>query len=118
MSFALNVAFNRAEEKWIVRLDGKLDAVTSPLLEKKLHEELPKKGKVLLAMDFSRVDYLSSAGMRLLLALVKRIKSEGGKVVFFGFLDEVMEIVRLAGFERLLAIYPGEAQALQALTSP
>jgi anti-anti-sigma factor len=115
MSFALNVAFSRSEEKWIIRLEGKLDALTSPLMEKRLQEELPKKGKLLLAVDFTRVDYLSSAGMRLLLALVKRVRAEGGKVVFFGFLDEVMEIIRLAGFERLLPIYSTEPQALEAL---
>ena len=114
MSFALNVAVSRVEEKWVIRLDGKLDALTSPLLEKRLQKELPQ-GKVLLALDFTRVDYLSSAGMRLLLALVKRIRAEGGKIVFFGFIDEVMEIIRLAGFERLLPIQPDEAKALQAL---
>ena len=117
MSFALNVAFNRSDDKWIIRLDGKLDALTSPLLEKKFHEQLPQKGKVLVALDFTRVDYLSSAGMRLLLAFVKRIRAEGGKVVFFGFLDEVLEIIRLAGFEGLLPIFPTEPQALTALSS-
>lgn len=109
------VQFNIKEdkEKKIVCLEGKMDALSTPHLEEKLLPLLENERKVLL--DFSKVDYLNSAGMRLLLLLTKRLKVKGGAVVFFGMNGELSEMIKMAGFEKILHIYPNEGAALKAV---
>ncbi len=90
-----------------------MDALSTSHLEKKLLPLLENGQKILL--DFSKVDYLNSAGMRLLLSLTKKLKVKGGAIVFFGMNGEVSEIIKVAGFEKVLPIYPSEGAALQAV---
>jgi anti-anti-sigma factor len=114
MTLNLNISLEEQPKYKIVRLEGRLDANTTPALEQKLAKlfELPEQSVI---MDFSKVDYLSSAGMRLLLSATKKIKARGGKLVFCGMGEEVMEIVKMAGFERILTIRSTEEEALKAL---
>lgn len=98
----------------IVRVEGRLDATTVPVLEKKL-SQLIEAGHKKILVDFGRIDYLSSAGMRLLLSVTKKIKSKEGKIVMCAMNDDVMEIIKMAGFERILNIYPTEKEAIAAL---
>jgi len=98
---------------YIVLIQGRIDATTTPTVEKKLAKLYDVVEK--LAIDFSEVDYLSSAGMRLLLALSKRMSAKGGKIAFYGMTDEVLEIIRMAGFERILNIFSKKSEALKSL---
>jgi anti-sigma B factor antagonist/stage II sporulation protein AA (anti-sigma F factor antagonist) len=114
MSFGLTVSIEEQGRRKLVRLEGRVDANTTPTLEKKLSKIL-SESKQRVLIDFSRVDYLSSAGMRLLLSATKKISAQGGKLVFCGMSEDVMEIIRMAGFDKILAIYPTELEALKAL---
>ena len=114
MSVGLQVEIEDNGSSSIVRLAGRLDATTSPGLESKTAELMNKQGaKVLL--DFARVDYLSSAGMRFLLSATKKINSAGGIVLLCSLSEDVMEIIKMAGFERILKIFPTEAEALKSM---
>lgn len=95
----------------LFRLDGRLDATSSPQLETKITQQIDGGHKKIL-LDFGRVDYLSSAGMRLLLSLTRRLSKEEGKLALCTITDDVMEIVKVAGFEKILNIYPTEREAL------
>ena len=112
MPINLNVVEEVKDDRVVLRLEGRLDASSSPVLEGKLQELIGNKFKILV--DFSKVDYLSSAGMRLLLASTKKIKSTKGKLIFFSINDEVMEIIKMAGFERILNICINEQEAQNA----
>ncbi len=90
-----------------------MDAVSSPLLEKKLHSLMEEKHFTLL-LDFTRIDYLSSAGLRLLLSFSKKLKAKGGSLILFSLSEDVVEVIKMAGFERILKIYPTERQALSS----
>lgn len=112
MSVSLNVVEEAKDTHTILRLEGRLDASSAPILEGKLGEHIKENGKLLV--DFSKVDYLSSAGMRLLLSATKKMKAVTGKLIFFSINDEVMEIIRMAGFERILSISSNEMEAVNA----
>lgn len=114
MALGLNVSFDQQPKRTLVRLEGRLDATTTPQLEKKILSFIEKEKQKLL-IDFSKIDYLSSAGMRLLLSATKKIKAHGGKLVFSAMNDEVMQIVKMAGFDKILEIYSTESEALKAL---
>jgi len=94
----------------ILRLEGRLDATTSIQLENVINDVMGG-GKVKLLLDFSGIEYLSSAGMRVLLSMTKRLKGMEGYLKLFAVHDDVMEIIRLAGFESILQIYGDEGAA-------
>ncbi len=110
----LTISFEEKPKYTTVRLEGRLDAATTPALEQKLSKLFSLEQQSVI-IDFSKVDYLSSAGLRLLLSATKKIKARGGKLVFCSMGDEVMEIVKMAGFERILTICSNEQEALSAL---
>lgn len=114
MGVGLQIQEEEREGKKILRIAGKIDASSAPILEKQINSLLESDLKKLL-LDFTRVEYLSSAGMRLLLSATKKLKAREGRVVICGMNREVMEIIKMAGFERILHIYPSEQKALEAL---
>lgn len=112
MSVDLEILLEEIEGKAIVRVSGRLDAASSPILEKKINQLIGDERDVLL-LDFSQVEYLSSAGMRLLLSATKRLKEKNGFLVLFSLGEEAMEIIKMAGFEHILNICSTEQQALR-----
>lgn len=112
MSVGLHIELEEIDRKIVLRLDGRLDAATSPVLERKI-DALVGENHTCLLLDFLRVEYLSSAGMRLLLAVAKKLKVKKGGLVLFSVGEEVMDILKLAGFEKILQIYESEQDALQ-----
>lgn len=97
----------------ILRCEGRLDATTAPRLEDEINALLDQE-RIKIMIDFTRIDYLSSAGMRLLLSMTKRLKAKKGKLSIFALHDEVSEIIHMAGFEKVLAIYGSQEEATQA----
>ena len=112
MHLGLNIDMDQIEGKIILRLDGRLDTNTSPVLEKKINS-LVSDNHPNIILDFSKIDYLSSAGMRLLLSETKKLKAKKGNLVIFSLHDDVMEIIKMAGFERIINIAGREADALK-----
>lgn len=112
MSVGLHIELEEIDRKIILRLDGRLDAATSSVLERKI-DALIEENHIYLLLDFLKVDYLSSAGMRLLLAIAKKLKKKKGALLLFSVGEEVMDILKLAGFEKILQIYESEQDALQ-----
>lgn len=97
----------------ILRIGGRLDAASSPLLERQVNTYIDS-GNMKLLLNFEHVEYLSSAGMRLLLSVGKKLKSKAGKMVIAAVSSEVMDVIKMAGFDHILNISPTEADAKHA----
>lgn len=111
MESRLQIDFDEIDQKIILRLSGRLDAVSSPLVEKKINYLLNEGHKKFL-LDFGDVNYMSSAGLRLLLSMTKKIGAEKGLFAIFSLTEQVHDIIKLAGFDRILKICKDEAEAL------
>lgn len=96
----------------VLRIKGRLDAVSTPDAEKRVLEYI-KKGDIKLLMDFSGVDYISSAGMRLLLATTKQLKFLSGHLVVCSMTTNVMDVFKLSGFDHILDLTVSEEEALR-----
>ena len=84
-----------------VALAGRLDTMTSPQLEKELQQSMP--GAQTLTMDFTELEYISSAGLRVLLSAHKAMSAKGGmKVTHIN--DVVQEVFEVTGFSDILNI--------------
>lgn len=84
-----------------IKLTDRLDTVTSPQLEEKLKKEL--EGVTELRFDFTELEYISSAGLRVLLAASKKMKKQG-KMEIHHVNEEVMEVFTITGFSDILTI--------------
>ncbi|EFB41822.1 hypothetical protein pah_c022o117 [Parachlamydia acanthamoebae str. Hall's coccus] len=65
-------------------------------------------------MDFSEVSYLSSAGMRMLLSTSKKLKAFSGKLVLCCVTPNVMDVLKMSGFDHVLEITTSKELALSA----
>ena len=110
----MEIAENKAGEIWMVTLAGRLDAVSSPQLENRLMASI-EAGQRKLAVNFTRTDYISSAGLRVLLSSVKRLGSDG-QLVLFGLQESVRKVIDIAGFSSVLAIVGSEQEAVDHLS--
>ncbi len=84
-----------------IALEGRLDTMTSPELEAELKETLP--GAESLVLDFSKLDYISSAGLRVLLSAHKVMSAKGGMKVTHAN-EIVREVFEVTGFADILNI--------------
>jgi anti-anti-sigma factor len=112
MGVGLRIELEEIGHQLILRIKGRLDATSAPLLEKKIDSLIAEHHHHLL-LDFSRVDYLSSAGMRVLLSSTKKLRAKNGDLLLFALVEDVQEIIRMAGFDKVFRIYSTEKEALQ-----
>ena len=84
-----------------IALEGRLDTMTAPELEAELQKDMD--GAESLVMDFSKLDYISSAGLRVLLSAHKAMSSKGGMKVT-NVNEMVMEVFDVTGFADILTI--------------
>ena len=112
MGINLHIALETVDQKIILRLEGRLDASSAPILDRKL-SSLIGENHLYLLLDFTHVNYLSSAGMRSLLSATKQLKIKGGALLIFSLDDEVEEIIKMAGLDRILHIFSSEKEAFQ-----
>lgn len=92
----------KEKEKLVFRLKGRLDTTTAPRLESALKEQ--QEGIRNLEMDFAELEYLSSAGLRVLLSAFKEMKKREGTMIIKNVNDEVMEVFTITGFTDILTI--------------
>jgi len=87
----------------VVVLKGDLDTQASEQLEKTFESLLIDEGRQFL-VDFSQLEFISSAGMRSLLLLKKKASEKGGNVIIEGMSENILQIFRLVGFEAMFEI--------------
>lgn len=83
-----------------VKIEGRLDTVTAPELEKEMENLSDVKT---LELDLIKLEYISSAGLRVLLALQKTMNKQG-KMVIKNVCPEVLEVFEITGFSDILTI--------------
>jgi anti-anti-sigma factor len=96
----------------VLRMSGRLDAVSSPTAERKVFDFI-NNGKFKILADMAGIDYLSSAGMRMLLSVTKKLKTSSGKLVLFSVTPGVMDILKMSGFDHVLEIVLKEEEGLK-----
>lgn len=97
----LNIEKKENAPELTIALAGRLDTATAPELEKELKDSLD--GINLLVLDFEKLEYISSAGMRVLLATQKTMNRQGG-MKLTRVNETIMEIFEVTGFTDILTI--------------
>jgi len=89
----------------VLKIQGSIDALTAPEITERINE-LVSGGNVKLVVDFSGVDYTSSAGLRVLLGAVKSTRSQGGDLFLVDVQPDVEKVLKLSGFTSILKVFP------------
>ena len=89
------------EKRLTVKVEGRLDTATAPELEQELGEVINEAEE--LVFDLEGLEYMSSAGLRILLATQKKMSDKGGMKVI-NVNDVIMEIFEITGFSDILTI--------------
>ena len=92
----------RHEDNLIIELNGRLDTSTSTILEQKINSENINEETIIL--DFKNLDYISSAGLRILLSLKKNLEAQNKKLEIHNINSVVREVFRVTGFINVLTI--------------
>ncbi len=97
----MNIVKTQNNQSLTIALEGRLDTTTAPQLEAELKSCL--SGVEALVMDMEKLDYISSAGLRVLLAAQKQMAKQGEmKVIHVS--ESIMEIFEVTGFSDILTI--------------
>ncbi len=98
----------------VIHIRGDLDSLGARTIEEPLAAALPP-APLRVLVDLSRVRFISSAGLALLLVQAKALRRHGGSMSLAAPTVHVMEVLSLAGFHELLDIYPTLEEGLAAL---
>lgn len=99
----MNLEQEHRDDILILRPVGRLDSSSSPELERVLSEQLAA-GTQRLVFDFSALDYISSAGLRVVLLAGKKLRVSRGKLALVGLQDMVREVFDMSGFLALFTV--------------
>ena len=97
----MTIEINKNEQEIIIAVCGRLDTVTAPVLEQRIGEIII--GVKTLILDFEGLEYISSAGLRVLLGTQKKIQ-KSGSMKLIHVCEEVMEVFEMTGFADILTI--------------
>ena len=97
----MNINIEKENGKVLMKIEGRLDTTTAPELEKAINGEGDELKS--LALDFKGVDYISSAGLRVLLTAQKKMNAQGYmELINVG--ETVMDVFEMTGFADILVI--------------
>jgi len=100
----------------IVAVAGRLDTQTASRCSDRL-AELLRSGHGRLLIDVSRLDYISSAGLRALLVAAKQAAQIGGKLAVCCMSAQVKDVIEIAGLDAVLDLYSSRDEALAQLSA-
>jgi anti-anti-sigma factor len=107
----VNIAHERLGTTDVLHVAGRIDASSAPELEAELMSRVDA-GDSSIIFNLADVDYISSAGLRVLLLGVKTLAAKNRKFALAAPNDDVMNVVKMTGFDKILAVHGTLEQAL------
>jgi serine/threonine-protein kinase RsbW len=108
----MDITTRTQQDVTVVAFGGKLDSNTSPQAQEAFDGILAGGGRKIV-VDFTALDYISSAGLRVLLGTAKRLRAARGGLRLFGLNETVREVFQISGVSTILAVCATEAEALE-----
>lgn len=109
----LEFTISRINDIAVVDLIGKLDSTNYIEVEEKF-TKIVESGEKKMLINFFRLEYISSAGLRVFLSVAKKMKAVNGRLVFVKMQEHVREVFDLTGLLHVFTLYDSEEQAVAA----
>jgi anti-sigma B factor antagonist len=97
----MTLEIKKKSEETVIEIAGRLDTITAPALDKTINNDIGEVKN--LVLDVKCMEYISSAGLRVLLSAQKKMKNNGTMKII-NVCDEVMEIFEMTGFVDIFSI--------------
>ena len=97
----MTIEMKKTEVVTVLEVSGRLDTSTAPALDKTIREDVPETAN--LTLDLKDLDYISSAGLRVLLSAQKRMQKQGS-MKLINICEAVMDVLEMTGFADILEI--------------
>ena len=107
----MNLDITTSGSTMVITLVRRFDAETAPEVESELKRILQDSPKSVL-FDFSRTEYVASAGLRVLLSAARTIKKYGGAITLCSLSPQVRHVFEIGGFVQIFTIYSSRDEAL------
>lgn len=111
----MDIKEKKVDAATIVSLTGSIDALTAPKITEFFQAQVAA-GNVKLVVDFSGVDYTSSAGLRVMLGAIKETRAQGGDMRLAGVRPDVLKVLKLSGFTNILKMFDGVDAAVASFS--
>lgn len=111
----MEVAVKKINNVTIIELNGELDSNAAQQVQTQILSLATKNSRILL--DMTDVNYMSSAGLRLLLLLYRQIREQVGNIAIVGLNDDVKDVMAITGFIDFFAIFDTRNAGMQALSA-
>ncbi len=107
----LTISSSNLQDSLVVGLDGRIDANSAKELEQQCLSWI-EGGAHRMVLDFSQVNFISSAGLRVILLIAKKLDQAKGQVKLCGLNSTLKDVFEISGFSQLFVIVPSVAEAL------
>lgn len=108
----MQISVKTTNEVKVLAFEGRLDSQTSPDAQQQL-TRLIEEGETKILVNLEKLDYISSAGLRVLLVVAKQLKTTDGELRICSLNEVVKEVFDISGFDRILPISASEPEALE-----
>ena len=108
----MQISVKTTNEVKVLAFEGRLDTQTSPDAQQQL-TRLIEEGETKILVNLEKLDYISSAGLRVLLVVAKQLKTTDGELRICSLNEVVKEIFDISGFDMILPISASESEALE-----
>jgi len=98
----INITENNSE-RIVITLQGEMDTLAAKTFAAEMESVMADAGKQIV-LDFTRLEYISSAGMRTILLLEKTAEEKGGKVCIKGMSEDIRQIFQMTGFDQMIEV--------------
>jgi anti-anti-sigma factor len=99
----MKTTIEQLEDKYLVTLEGELDTATAAKVDKTLRPLYDNDGKDVV-IDCTKLEYIASSGLRILISILKGAKARGKKVILKNVNKDIQDILKLTGFLSLFTI--------------
>ena len=111
----MKLSTSQMEDMIIVSIEGEIDASNTSELNNFFNAQLEKQKR--LIADFEKVEFLSSAGLRVLLSMIKETRKIGGDFRLASVQEEIYKVLKISGFAGILKIYPDLQAAIDSYSA-
>lgn len=108
----MEVKGSKKNNAFVARVEGRMDVISAQEFEKQCSKWIDEGEKVVI-LDFKGLEYISSAGLRSILSIGKRLKAQGGKLLFYNMNIMVKHVFEISGFASMFPIFDTLEQALE-----
>jgi anti-sigma B factor antagonist len=108
----LELSEKKANDISILNFSGRLDAYSAGDIEKKL-DSLIESGNIKLVLNLEKMEYISSSGLRVFLAQLKKVRKQQGDIKLACMKPYIKEVFDIAGFTQLFNIFENEDNAIK-----